>query len=67
MTQGLHSEIFGPCFARHIPSGEESKCFVEENTIKKNSSIDNLLATGVLNAGEGAYQFLAHSLRLSII
>jgi len=42
---------------------EDFACFPEEVTaMHRNSSIDNLLASGVINAGEGAYQFLAHSI-----
>jgi hypothetical protein len=42
---------------------EEDLASCSETTMHRNSSIDNLLASGMINAGEGAYQFLAHSIR----
>ena len=40
---------------------------LEDCSMKRNSSIDNLLASGMLNAGEGASLFLAHSLRCILL
>jgi hypothetical protein len=42
---------------------EETSGHQEICSMQRNSSIDNLLASGMLNPGEGAYQFLAHSIR----